>query len=132
MQICDECDTIWTGIATPNEPFEVFTTEESMLTITNLCVYPTEETPKTGRVLLYVRVNDGEEVCVAPFTLGSFESMPIEISLMYGEKAVFTIKGAKANVHLAGYISGALTLETKGAGKPLVENPPEAEEEDKK
>ena len=107
MQI-PEVDTCWSAIATPEQPLEVIAPAEGVLSITNLCVNERDE--KVGRVLLFVKVNDGPETCVAPFTLGSFESTQIDIKLIEGAKAVFTVKGTKADIHILGYITGDLKI----------------------
>ena len=121
MELADDIFTVWTGIVTPEKPFVVTTSDDAILSITNLCIYPTEETKTSGRVLLYVKVNDQPEVCLVPFTLGSFESTSIDFQIDSGDVATFNIKGAKANIHMIGNLRNVFEVKTEGAGEPLID-----------
>ena len=116
MQLPEDITTAWSGLVTPERPFVVEVADDSALFITNLCVSPLEDTPNSGRVLLYVQFNEQQNVCLVPFNLGSFESTQISVNLFPGDKATFTIKGAKANISLIGYLINSFEAKTTGGG----------------
>ena len=125
MQLPDEIVTAWMGIATPSQPFTVESGENNVLFITNLCLSLYEDSPKTGRVLLNVQYNDKPEVCLVPFTIGAFESTQIDLTITPLDKVKFTVKGAKADVHMIGYLDNAFEVKTQGGGDTRIEPPQE-------
>lgn len=129
MQLPIEFSTIWSTIVSCERPCKVTIPDGASLTITNLCVGREDFTPETGRLVLYAKVNGGEEIAIAPFILGSFESTTVELDFVEGDEIIFTIKGAKASVHVAGYLGGQLAINVEGAREPLVQN--EVKEEPK-
>ncbi|EAY21133.1 hypothetical protein TVAG_283030 [Trichomonas vaginalis G3] len=129
MLLPDNYSTVWTTIISSEKPCTVKVSEHATLHITNLCVGREEYTPQTGRLVLYAKVNDQDEVALIPFTLGSFESSQVDFNFNEGDVIVFTVKGAKASVHASGFLTGLLAIDIENAREPLIKN--EVKEEEK-
>lgn len=109
-------------VVLPEKPCKFVVPEDGDLLITNLALDQAEGLPSEGRVLVFCSVNQSPPVCVAPFTLGKFESTQTDLRFCYGDAVEFTTKGPAVPVHLSGFLSGGMELDADN-GAPEVDVP---------
>ena len=64
----------------------------------------------SGRTVLYAKVNDGPEIAIVPFILGSFESTAVNLKFDSEDVIIFKTTGAKVPIDLIGTIYGGFSL----------------------
>ena len=107
----EEASTFWASLVLPEKPCKFTLPDDVDLNVTNIALDQGGDLPTEGRVVLYCSVNNSPPVCVAPFTLGKFESTQVDLRFCYKDRVEFTTKGAKVPVHLCGYLIGGFALD---------------------
>ena len=110
--------TFFASVILPEKPCTFTVPEDADFTVTNLALDQAAGLPTEGRVVVYCSVNGAPPVCVAPFTLGKFESTQVSLRFCYSDRVEFTTKGAAVSVNFAGFLEGCMGLDVdNGAPK---------------
>lgn len=111
MNLPDEFTSFWSVVVHPKIQYQVSVPSSTVCFLTNSCVdQEFEPRPESGRVSLFAKVNDGEEVAIVPFILNSFESTNLQIEFQESSNVIFWTSGAEIPIHICGYLSGDFSV----------------------
>jgi hypothetical protein len=126
MEVVGEWRTFWATVVLPDLPCKVNIPQNAELSVTNLALDQLDSVSDGSRTVLYLSVGDSRPVALAPFTVGRFESTPVDLHFAENDHLVFTTRGAPVPVHVCGHLIGALALDVdNGAPAKEILPPPE-------
>ncbi|KAK8891481.1 hypothetical protein M9Y10_028690 [Tritrichomonas musculus] len=126
MEIPNDFTSFWHAKVIPGKPCKITPRPRSECAITNIALHHEEDqVPQGNRTILYASVNNGEQIAVAPFTIGQFESTCVDIHFSDFDNLVLSIKGAEIPIDVVGTAVGEMPEVDNGVPPPP---PPESEE----
>lgn len=120
MDFPSDFNSFWHAQVIPGKPCKITVKPNSDCSISNIALHQNEDQtfPQGARTILYVSVNDGEPIAIAPFTVGQFESTCVDIRFTDTDNIVLTIKGAEIAIDVVGNALGELPLIDNGVPTP--------------
>ena len=112
MNVNDNFSAFWSISVEPHTISKATVPKDSSIALTTAAIVPSDD-QISGRVVLYVKVNNGPEVSIVPFTIGRFESATIDLFFAEGDVIEFFTKGAEVTAQVSGYISGEYSMQVE-------------------
>lgn len=109
MALIDDFSAFWSVTVNPDTISKVIIPKGVEASLTSGAADP-KDGVESGRVVLYVKVNNGPEAAIFPFTIGKFESATTDLLFTEEDVIEFFTKGDKITVHVSGYMSNGYSL----------------------
>jgi hypothetical protein len=109
MDLPDEVCTFCGFEVLPGMPCKFTVPRDMTVAVTNVALEQNFEAT-SGRVVLYVAVNDSQPIAIMSFIIGRVESAGIDLKFSESDRVVFTTKGLPIGVHVCGYLNGGFSL----------------------
>ncbi|KAK8889855.1 hypothetical protein M9Y10_034609 [Tritrichomonas musculus] len=114
MAMIDRFTAFWSVTVNPDSISKVTVPRNATASLTAGAAAPPDNV-ESGRVVLYVKVNNGPEAAIFPFTIGKFESASTDLFFADDDVLEFYTKGDKIPVHISGYITNGFSLNIEEA-----------------
>lgn len=122
MFLPDEFTSFWSAIVNPKNYCKITVPGGTTCFLTNCSVdQEFQQRPESGRVSLFAKVNDGDDVAIAPFILNYFESTNLQIEFQEDSEITFWNSGVEIPIHICGYLNGDFSVDINES--PITDNP---------
>lgn len=105
----DNFSAFWSVTVKPDTISKVVIPKNVTASLTSGAAAP-DANVENGRVVLYIRVNNGPEAAIFPFTIGKFESAKTDLLFAEEDVIEFFTKGDKIPVHASGYMTNGFSI----------------------
>lgn len=105
----DNFSAFWSVNVKPDTISKVVIPRAVTASLTSGAAAPADDV-ESGRVVLYIKVNNGPEAAIFPFTIGKFESATTDLFFAEDDVIEFFTKGDKIPVNVSGYMTNGFSL----------------------
>ncbi|EAY23474.1 hypothetical protein TVAG_071380 [Trichomonas vaginalis G3] len=111
MEFPDVFTQFWSVEVVPDVVCTVTVPNGATCTISNAACGIESTKSDSGRVYLYIKVNDLEETMLVPFIMNSFESTILDLPFVGGDSFKLYSKGVPCNIYVSGYMPSGTMLD---------------------